>query len=584
MERDNKIKEEFIQNIIKLFDEIDLDELKKDFDNAQKKDNKSEIINSFIKKYPNSNIDSETGGKILYDIISILISMKSDFLPLIKIYLTADDKANAKVLKKHFILEDKKLIKVENGDSSTYQIKFGVNLSCVDDNNIYYHKFIKGILQYLQSAFKEKYLYQYINRNYFTNLDKSSFYIENPIEYSLNKMLRDINRVLLEDSKKNMDKNVGNKMRFSKLRDLQIISGLHARQYKEISDKIKAIYEKSTNNEQIEADVNELISNISNEDISNKLLAFYIYIEEYTEKEKEKENLIELKNMIKKDKATIYYNGEYIKELKESYTRLEKEQDNLKTQLQKVSNKVEFLSKEYENMKVQIQTLSKENENIKKENENMKVQIQTLSKENENIKKENENMKVQTQTLSKENENIKKENENMKVQIQTLSLENENQNIKIKKLEEKVDFMESIILAIICRKAINYCVIKILENYKKKIKVTVETLPNNDFTYHIAFIASVNSISKDTLNNLMDDLFSKKDIYNKDSHLINKDVPTFIENLWDKIVQHLKLSKIEKDAFDAIITNEMRDGFNFGDEDKSVKNYLKSVNIDDFGN
>ena len=172
----------------------------------------------------------------------------------------------------------------------------------------------------------------------------------------------------------------------------------------------------------------------------------------------------------------------------------------------------------------------------------------------------------------------------MKVQIQTLLLENENQNIKIKKLEEKVDFMESIILAIICRKAINYCVIKILENYKKKIKVTVETLPNNDFTYHIAFIASVNSISKDTLNNLMDDLFSKKDIYNKDSHLINKDVPTSIENLWDKIVQHLKLSKIEKDAFDAIITNEMRDGFNFGDEDKSVKNYLKSVNIDDFGN
>ena len=549
MERDNKIKEEFIQNIIKLFDEIDLDELKKDFDNAQKKDNKSKIINSFIKKYPNSNIDSETGGKILYDIISILISMKSDFLPLIKIYLTADDKANAKVLKKHFILEDKKLIKVENGDSSTYQIKFGVNLSCVDDNNIYYHKFIKGILQYLQSAFKEKYLYQYINRNYFTNLDKSSFYIENPIEYSLNKMLRDINRVLLEDSKKNMDKNVGNKMRFSKLRDLQIISGLHARQYKEISDKIKAIYEKSTNNEQIEADVNELISNISNEDISNKLLAFNIYIEEYIEKEKEKENLIELKNMIKKDKATIYYNGEYINELKESYKRLEKEQDNLKTQLQKVSNKVEFLSKEYENMKVQIQ-----------------------------------NMKVQIQTLSKENENIKKENENMKVQIQTLSLENENQNIKIKKLEEKVDFTESIILAIICRKAINYCVIKILENYKKKIKVTVETLPNNDFTYHIAFIASVNSISKDTLNNLMDDLFSKKDIYNKDSHLINKDVPTFIENLWDKIAQHLKLSQIEKNAFDAIITNEMRDGFNFGDEDKSVKNYLKSVNIDDFGN
>ena len=73
--------------------------------------------------------------------------------------------------------------------------------------------------------------------------------------------------------------------------------------------------------------------------------------------------------------------------------------------------------------------------------------------------------------------------------------------------------MKPIVLAIICRKAINYCVIKIIKNYKKKIKVTVETLPNNDFTYLIAFISSVNIISKDTLNNLMDDLFSKKHIY-----------------------------------------------------------------------
>ena len=62
-------------------------------------------------------------------------------------------------------------------------------------------------------------------------------------------------------------------------------------------------------------------------------------------------------------------------------------------------------------------------------------------------------------------------------------------------------------------------------------------------------------------------------IYNKDSHLIDKDVPELIENVWDKILQHLKFSKIEKAAFDAIITNEMRDEFIFGDEYNSVKNY-----------
>ena len=62
-------------------------------------------------------------------------------------------------------------------------------------------------------------------------------------------------------------------------------------------------------------------------------------------------------------------------------------------------------------------------------------------------------------------------------------------------------------------------------------------------------------------------------IYNKDFHLIDKDVPELIENVWDKILQHLKFSKIEKAAFDAIITNEMRDEFIFGDEYNSVKNY-----------
>ena len=56
-------------------------------------------------------------------------------------------------------------------------------------------------------------------------------------------MLSDINRILLEDFKNNMDKNLGNKMKLFKIRDFQIKSGFHASQYKEKSDKIKAIYE-----------------------------------------------------------------------------------------------------------------------------------------------------------------------------------------------------------------------------------------------------------------------------------------------------------------------------------------------------
>lgn len=47
--------------------------------------------------------------------------------------------------------------------------------------------------------------------------------------------------------------------------------------------------------------------------------------------------------------------------------------------------------------------------------------------------------------------------------------------------------------------------------------------------------------------------------------------------------QHLKLKQNEMFAFDALITNEIKSGFNFGDDDLSVKNYLKNVNINEFG-
>lgn len=55
--------------------------------------------------------------------------------------------------------------------------------------------------------------------------------------------------------------------------------------------------------------------------------------------------------------------------------------------------------------------------------------------------------------------------------------------------------------------------IKILQNYKKKIKVT-PLHQNNVITYKITFMESVNKISKEELNNFLDNLFNKKDEFN----------------------------------------------------------------------
>ena len=150
-------------------------------------------------------------------------------------------------------------------------------------------------------------------------------------------------------------------------------------------------------------------------------------------------------------------------------------------------------------------------------------------------------------------------------------------------MKEKVEFMEPIVLSLITRKAINHSIIKILKMYKNKIKVRKDELPNNDVKLHIAFIDSVNNISPNELNALFDKLFERKDEFNKDSHLVEKDLTTFFLNFWDKIVEHLKLNQNEITAFNVIINNDIGSNFRFDADDISVKDYLKSVYDNEFG-
>ena len=142
--------------------------------------------------------------------------------------------------------------------------------------------------------------------------------------------------------------------------------------------------------------------------------------------------------------------------------------------------------------------------------------------------------------------------------------------------------MEPIALSLICRKAINHCIIKILKKYKNKIKASKIVL-NIYFNYKIEFIDSVNNISIDNLNRFIDNMFSKKDVFNQDTHLNNKDSPKFINDLWNQVKKNLKLDKTENNIFDAMITTDIKSCFNFGSEDLSVTKYLKNIDINEFG-
>lgn len=144
----------------------------------------------------------------------------------------------------------------------------------------------------------------------------------------------------------------------------------------------------------------------------------------------------------------------------------------------------------------------------------------------------------------------------MKDEIGELKNAVNNNTNKITKLEGKVGYMEQIVLSLICRKAINHCIIKMLEKYKSKIKDT-KIFVNNEFKYKIKFIDSVNGIDMVSLNGFSDNLFCKKDGCNQDSYLNNLDLPTFINDLWNIVKKTLKLNRHQKIIFDTIITTDI---------------------------
>ena len=257
---------QFVQRIFQIFKELDLTELEKDIKKAINLDDKSktQFVKSFLKKYAKLKIDGPIGKQILTEIIQKLVNTKQDFASLMEIYMATDDELKAEVLRHHFILKEKKLEKVQNGDTSdTIFVKFGISFSCLYDDESYYNKFIKGILRYFRLIFKENYLYEYIKYDYFKNLNEFKYYRDNSssLGYSLKNMLLDIERVIFEHTNEEVNKNPEipeNKMTKPKFGVLQIRA--HLLKNKEIT----SIYDKCKNNDEILIEIGKFIDKEKN--------------------------------------------------------------------------------------------------------------------------------------------------------------------------------------------------------------------------------------------------------------------------------------------------------------------------------
>ena len=211
-------------------------------------------------------------------------------------------------------------------------------------------------------------------------------------------------------------------------------------------------------------------------------------------------------------------------------------------------------------------------ENFQEEISKDKAEHYFITKMLQDYEKEKEKEKI----IEIEIEKIKKENAEMKSEINKL-----NNSVSI--LEKKVNFMEPVMFSLICRRAKNYCMLKVLEKYKNKIKVTMRYNDYGKKDYKITFIDNVNKISIEESNKLIDILFDKKDEYNDDFLLAGKNIPDFYKNIWNIVKQRFNLEKNELIAFDTIFDDKIRSEFNFGEEDISISDYLKGKDLKEFG-
>ncbi len=124
-------EDNLIQSIAELIGTPDPNKLQEDIEDGLKSNNTTKFAKDIINNYSKSELNEATYQEMLNKIISKLINLRKDFLPLIKIYMIKKDETKSKILKNHFVLKDKKLKKIENGSTDTVELpylKFRVNL------------------------------------------------------------------------------------------------------------------------------------------------------------------------------------------------------------------------------------------------------------------------------------------------------------------------------------------------------------------------------------------------------------------------------------------------------------------------
>ena len=232
-----------------------------------------------------------------------------------------------------------------------------------------------------------------------------------------------------------------------------------------------------------------------------------------------------------------------------------------------------FLEDAEEDLLMKIYARSKSNGNIISEIQGLKGKkykgiIAYINEYLENNELKNlintQNVKIQEQNV--QIEKLKKDNQEQNEQIQKLNDQKKTQDENINKLSSKVGYLELILNALISRKVINHSINKFISKYKDSLVKTLKTKKKDGKMITIDYISvkkDINGVSSKDCQALIDLLFERKDEYNDCVHFNEIEKPSFVGDIWETVINFIRLTQEQKDIFNKIITDDIKKVSNF---------------------
>ena len=200
-----------------------------------------------------------------------------------------------------------------------------------------------------------------------------------------------------------------------------------------------------------------------------------------------------------------------------------------------------------------------ENNELKKLINTQNVKIQEQNVQIEKLKKDNQEQNAQIQKL---NDQKKTQDD----QIQKLNDQKKTQDENINKLSSKVGYLEAILNALISRKVINHSINKFISKYKDSLVKTFKTKKKDGKMITINYISvknDINGVSSKDCQALIDVLFERKDECNDCVHFNEIEKPSFVGDIWETVINFIRLTQEQKDIFNKIITDDIKKVSNF---------------------